>query len=465
MATQTEAKFKILKEIIDTERNYINSLNDFLRLTENAAKSSESLQKQRAQIQEIINISSSTVKQWETKTAGWDKSPPSDKDVANLSNEVTGFLLQNESNFSKTYPAYAANYDAYSQDIFQNNELKKINATLPSGKDLASLAIQPVQRVPRYRLLLEELSKKSDPSEKISVDKALTRVKAVGINVNEAIRAQEALQAVNTHFKTVPPVVKKAVEGKNGGEINLVLEYAKQMEALKAQKPFGLDIFNPKRVVYDELIKKTNQMLLESDTYIKSPNGAEHTVVLDKLKQASTQTLSLEELKTLSTELDKDIKTISDNNKLREASLKSEEGPESKIPKAPVAQTPTAQAPQAPKKPVKPNLSIDVNAGAAPQRKPPPLPAGNSSPKGPPPSPQRPPPPPARFQGATPREQRGAPPPAIFTKPTTPRASQPDHGHGPIIFHKFDVRKPVEPKNQTGQELDNKPQKPPRRPK
>lgn len=62
-------------------------------------------------------------------------------------------------------------------------------------RKLEALLIVPIQRVPRYRLLLTELIAQSDPDEELDVLKAaLDQVESVARHINEQIRDQENMQ-------------------------------------------------------------------------------------------------------------------------------------------------------------------------------------------------------------------------------------------------------------------------------
>jgi hypothetical protein len=61
------------------------------------------------------------------------------------------------------------------------------------GFGIESLLIEPVQRIPRYRMLLEQLLKYTPPSheEYDSITKALTKISELALENNEAIRSRE----------------------------------------------------------------------------------------------------------------------------------------------------------------------------------------------------------------------------------------------------------------------------------
>ena len=82
------------------------------------------------------------------------------------------------------------------------------------SNSLDSLLIQPVQRIPRYRLLFGELLKytpKDHPDYESTVG-ALRRIEEVAIHVNESVRDkenQEKLLAIEESFSNKCPVCVK----------------------------------------------------------------------------------------------------------------------------------------------------------------------------------------------------------------------------------------------------------------
>uniref|UniRef100_A0A6A7G6Q8 Pleckstrin domain-containing protein n=1 Tax=Hirondellea gigas TaxID=1518452 RepID=A0A6A7G6Q8_9CRUS len=103
--------------------------------------------------------------------------------------------------YFKMYTSYVNNHDnavevlqkqSETNEKFQKfSELNEENPEANSQK-LASFLILPIQRIPRYRLLLEELKKNTDPNhpdfEGLGV--AVDLVKKVANTINESVRAQ-----------------------------------------------------------------------------------------------------------------------------------------------------------------------------------------------------------------------------------------------------------------------------------
>mmetsp|Transcript_21506 Transcript_21506/g.42687 ORF Transcript_21506/g.42687 Transcript_21506/m.42687 type:complete len:437 (-) Transcript_21506:786-2096(-) len=76
---------------------------------------------------------------------------------------------------------------------FQNYCAQCMANPMSNGNSLESLLIMPVQRVPRYVLLLKEMIKQSAdaPERKGRLEAALSKISEVSMKINEATRAQE----------------------------------------------------------------------------------------------------------------------------------------------------------------------------------------------------------------------------------------------------------------------------------
>lgn len=111
-------------------------------------------------------------------------------------------IKNNAKQMKGCYTRYVNNYDAAEQHLIQLKSKDKekhryleVCKTHPeaNGLDVRSLLIQPVQRVPRYRMLLEELLSVTDeghPDEE-PLREALERVKDVAKHINEEKRSME----------------------------------------------------------------------------------------------------------------------------------------------------------------------------------------------------------------------------------------------------------------------------------
>jgi len=116
--------------------------------------------------------------------------------------DISHVLLKNAP-FLKLYTQYVASYDRILQTMtrlsksttFQEYLHTKQKMKEVKGLDIMSFFIMPVQRVPRYELLLRELIRYSDSSadspEYASLRKALDQIIAINTSINEHKRQAE----------------------------------------------------------------------------------------------------------------------------------------------------------------------------------------------------------------------------------------------------------------------------------
>jgi len=89
-----------------------------------------------------------------------------------------------------------------------------VEARRKAGERLQSLLIKPVQRIPRYRMLLEVILKSTpteDTKAHAAISEALKRICETASHVNESVRRkQEALDMGELYKRfqgTIPPIV------------------------------------------------------------------------------------------------------------------------------------------------------------------------------------------------------------------------------------------------------------------
>jgi FYVE/RhoGEF/PH domain-containing protein 5/6 len=106
----------------------------------------------------------------------------------------------------KLYTQYVSNFETASSTLEACEKVATFDAFLKEkfadpacrGQSLRSFLILPVQRIPRYRLLLEDLMKNTDsrhPDYK-SISDSLETIKVVATQINEAVRIQENRQKI-----------------------------------------------------------------------------------------------------------------------------------------------------------------------------------------------------------------------------------------------------------------------------
>jgi hypothetical protein len=101
------------------------------------------------------------------------------------------------------YTTYVNEHESASNDLKYLRESKKYSEfnrfclaccvnPVSKGLNLSSLLITPIQRIPRYKLLLSELIKNTpeDHPDKADLDKALTIISATAKHINDSVRCR-----------------------------------------------------------------------------------------------------------------------------------------------------------------------------------------------------------------------------------------------------------------------------------
>merc|ERR1712137_11471 len=206
-----QVREKVAKEIVSTEVTYCNSLETIVKLY---LEPSEQFLKRVY----VVEIFSNIDQLWQLHQPILEEMQAS---VENWTDEsVLASVFLNLVPFLKLYRAYCANYNTASTRVEERMNSSSRFASLHSsakeqtGFDLCSLLIQPIQRIPRYRLLFEELLKHTpvDHPDYKPTCKTLESIQGVATFVNESVRAKEnqdklaQIQQSLTGSK-IPPIV------------------------------------------------------------------------------------------------------------------------------------------------------------------------------------------------------------------------------------------------------------------
>ncbi|KAI8914777.1 hypothetical protein DFJ77DRAFT_463294 [Powellomyces hirtus] len=197
---------KIANEILQSERRYVDSLlqlrkSFFEPLMTVVGTASEVIPKKTIQsifseLRGLINVNTELRKQLESRL---------DEQPWNSTNGCIGDIFLNLAPYLKMYSSYVKNFNnalslltenvakvpALAQFIARQNADPELK-----GLPLESFLILPVQRIPRYKLLLEDLLKNTDSEhpDHLTLKKSLERIAEVAVFVNETIREHEMMQ-------------------------------------------------------------------------------------------------------------------------------------------------------------------------------------------------------------------------------------------------------------------------------
>ncbi|KAJ3162472.1 hypothetical protein HDU86_004954 [Geranomyces michiganensis] len=202
----TTKRAKIANEILESERRYVDSLLQlrktfFEPLMAVVATPSEIIPKKAIQhifseLPGLINVNTELRKQLENRL---EAQPWSSSDG------FMGDIFLNLAPYLKMYSSYVKNFNnalslvtenmarvpAFAQFITKQNADPELK-----GLPLQSFLIMPVQRIPRYKMLLEDLLKQTDPEhpDYPTLQKSLAKIAEVAVFVNETIREHEMMQ-------------------------------------------------------------------------------------------------------------------------------------------------------------------------------------------------------------------------------------------------------------------------------
>ncbi|KAK9718392.1 hypothetical protein K7432_005547 [Basidiobolus ranarum] len=203
ISPEKEKTNQIAQEILNSERSYVSGLLMIQKvflcpLLESLATDDEILPRNSitrifSNILDIVNLNKELLRQLEEELVNPDEET-APKKIAKIFLDIAPFL--------KMYSMYARNFNnaisTVSTHSSQNSAFAKFIKTANEHPECGSLRFEshlilPVQRIPRYEMLLKQLSKSigEEHQDYLSLNKALRYVEDVAKYVNEMIRAGE----------------------------------------------------------------------------------------------------------------------------------------------------------------------------------------------------------------------------------------------------------------------------------
>lgn len=193
---------QVVREILSTERSYVESLQSLVALyvrpirdavkTKDRILKDEHIAKLFSNIEMVVNIHVPFLVDLERVVSEWS-------DESSISPLFTKYAP-----FFKVYTVYVNNHENASALLhkllkekkyskFQKFESEATANPLAKGLNLNSFLIMPIQRIPRYKLLLSEIIKNTEEShvDHVGLGKALEVINGVAMHVNDAVRISE----------------------------------------------------------------------------------------------------------------------------------------------------------------------------------------------------------------------------------------------------------------------------------
>ncbi|KAM9963498.1 hypothetical protein ACTFIW_006729 [Dictyostelium discoideum] len=237
---------EIVKEILSTEDKYVTSLamvtTHYLKPSE-AFLSTQQVRSIFSQIEIIHRYNSLILEKLVSRNKIWYSSG---QKIGDVFIEMSAFL--------KVYTIYVNNYNNSIQTITECMEIPKFASLLEKnrnqfGLDLSAFLIAPIQRIPRYILLLQDLlknTKESHPDHQ-DLSLALKKMKDVAEYVNEKKREAENLNQVLT--------IQSSLTGKFNNLAEPHRRYVKKGTLISNDKIHLYFLFN------DLLVKTENKIV------------------------------------------------------------------------------------------------------------------------------------------------------------------------------------------------------------
>lgn len=203
-----ETRSKIANEILETERSYVSSLEIIVKSYLHPLNAVEGLRTKIklifGNIETILGINQDLFARLSERISTWDEST------------CVGDIFRDVGPFLKMYTVYSNQYNEatklmhamLAEDPQFAEEVERINnerlASAPNALRLEHMLIMPIQRIPRYNLLLTDLIKKTPP-EHVDYDnliRALQVTKEVADHINKCVAQSENFKKIgNTGFK------------------------------------------------------------------------------------------------------------------------------------------------------------------------------------------------------------------------------------------------------------------------
>lgn len=308
-ASMDSTRDKLLAELVTTEESYVNGLIavnenyssillDDTKVQLRKEKKIDCVSKQQAQ---GLFGSLGTIQDLNTKFLEALKTAVANKkDIGQVFLEFLPYF--------RMYTVYVSNKptaDRIFNELMNDSKYSgfqayhnECTATSPAGKgaqtysmDLASVLLTPIQRIPRYRLLLLQLLKNTsatDPSME-NLQKAYDQVVVLADSVNEAMRAHESRQhimEIQQKFKLEPTLISPSRLFVKEGMLTLVAQKEKPVivEAVLFNDLF-LGCHKENFFKYDVAIRCDFSKQMKGDT--RPPRAQEATLTVSVVEPGS----------------------------------------------------------------------------------------------------------------------------------------------------------------------------------
>ena len=241
LVKMNERRTNICREIFETEKTYVRNLKEICDLYIGPMKESkwkDYVPRIFSNVQSILSINEELLGGLSDLIAKWSPTK-----------SLVGPIFQKMAPFMRLYNTYGNSYNeaiALLSKLKEKDDFVQFLASCRGSQplDLEALLIQPVQRIPRYRLLLEDLMKNTPVSHPDfeNTENSLKHIRDVATNVNESIRATEQSKKMAEQTglqKYIAPHRKLLLEGFFSAKVSVL-----GGDAIKGSIDVALYLFN-----------------------------------------------------------------------------------------------------------------------------------------------------------------------------------------------------------------------------
>eukprot|EP01088_Endostelium_zonatum_P006125 TRINITY_DN1822_c0_g2_i1.p1 TRINITY_DN1822_c0_g2~~TRINITY_DN1822_c0_g2_i1.p1 ORF type:complete len:929 (-),score=281.68 TRINITY_DN1822_c0_g2_i1:389-3175(-) len=227
----SDKRTMIAREILETETAYVNHIGKMIetymtRLLEASKTPGTGLEEAEVKklfsnINIIYKFNSELLKDIKERIDHWDSKT-----------QKLGDLFTKMAPYLKLYTDYGNNYKyAIEKHNYYNNNNQTFVTICAECKqecklNLESLLIMPIQRVPRYNLLLDDLIKHTEETHPDYNDlkMALSKMKEVAVHINNTVATTEKLKIVAAAGKLLTNVVQVGRSLKRNGQLQAITD-------------------------------------------------------------------------------------------------------------------------------------------------------------------------------------------------------------------------------------------------
>eukprot|EP01103_Thecamoeba_quadrilineata_P000487 TRINITY_DN1041_c0_g1_i1.p1 TRINITY_DN1041_c0_g1~~TRINITY_DN1041_c0_g1_i1.p1 ORF type:complete len:864 (+),score=169.79 TRINITY_DN1041_c0_g1_i1:34-2625(+) len=264
-------RVRIMMEIVSTERTYVNNLSTVvetflmpLRKERPGPQmvSQEQLNVIFSNLEEILRTNRLLLHRLETRMNQWTDDY---QEIGDIFKQILPFLKIYNIYTAQQEEALSTLAEAEKQPIFMNFEKEwneKSKGTM-AGMTLRAYLIMPVQRIPRYQLLLESLLKQTpeDHQDLQTLEDCLASIKKIASAINESVRQHEnrtkIFEIQNSFFPSHPLIQPHRLYIKDGPLIKI---------CRKTPKPRWFFLFNDVLIYSSPIsVAGTNRYIFHSE--------------------------------------------------------------------------------------------------------------------------------------------------------------------------------------------------------